>query len=651
MRILIIDNDNEVAQRSAASLRERLEAPVELETAVSLGQGIRALLEYPFDLVILELGVNGAAGIVSLSGIRGAAPEVPVVVYSRGLDELTAIRALKAGAQECLAKEETSAIELARAAQFAVERQRRLSDLDADRVEAAHRATHDTLTGLANRELFLEELERALIQGQRHGRRTAILFIDLDGFKAVNDVHGHGHGDTLLRIVAGRLMECMRRSDLVARLGGDEFVVLLPEVNSRRDVQQVRETILAHLRVPIPLAEGLQVSVGGSIGTAMSPRDGVTAVQLLEVADAEMYRDKQGRRLARAATVAHEEAAPEAAGPSAPTDVAPPAPPAAQPPAAPPTEHAGPAEIVPPADRGADASGPGLRLAASTTRPRDEQRLHEAVAAQEFEVHFQPIVDLRAHRACAAEALLRWRDPLAGLRLPDAFVPLAEDSGLIISLGETVMRRVCEAVTRWRIEFPGHPVHVAVNLSPVEVAAPGFVRRVADILQQTGCPAEALTLEVSEECLRQDPVGAADTLGALKALGLRLVVDDFGMGHGTLTMLRDVPVDGIKLDRRLVSRIDGNGRDAAIVAATIQMARALELEIIAEGVETAEQARRLNALACHVQQGNYFGLPLAPTEADNLWRAVHALPNSDSGGLHGRANRDVSAQELRGVPQ
>ncbi|MEI6740151.1 MAG: EAL domain-containing protein [Gemmatimonadaceae bacterium] len=638
MRILIIDNDNEVAQRSAASLRERLEAPVELETVVSLGQGIRALLEYPFDLVILELGVNGAAGIVSLSGIRGAAPEVPVVVYSRGLDELTAIRALKAGAQECLAKEETSAVELARAAQFAVERQRRLSYLDADRVEAAHRATHDTLTGLANRELFLEELERALIQGQRHGRRTAILFIDLDGFKAVNDVHGHGHGDTLLRIVAGRLMECMRRSDLVARLGGDEFVVLLPEVNSRRDVQQVRETILAHLRVPVTLTEGLQVSVGGSIGTAMSPRDGVTAVQLLEVADAEMYRDKQGRRLARAAAVAHEEDAPVAHEED---------PPVAHEEAAPIAE--GPSATAAHEEAAPEAKRPSA-LAGSTTRPRDEQRLHEAVAAQEFEVHFQPIVDLRAHRACAAEALLRWRDPLAGLRLPEAFVPLAEDSGLIISLGETVMRRVCEAVTRWRVEFPGHPVHVAVNLSPVEVAAPGFVRRVADILQQTGCPAEALTLEVSEECLRQDPVGAADTLGALKALGLRLVVDDFGMGHGTLTMLRDVPVDGIKLDRRLVSRIDGSGRDAAIVAAAIQMARALELEIIAEGVETAEQARRLNALACHVQQGNYFGLPLAPTEADSLWRAVHALP-IDSGGLHGRANRDASAQELRSVPQ
>lgn len=645
MRILIIDNDNEAAQRSAASLRERLEAPVELECVVSLGQGIRALLEYPFDLVILELAVNGAAGIVSLSGIRGAAPTVPVVVYARGLDEPTAIRALKAGAQECLSKEETSSAELARAAQFAVERQRHLAFLDADRVSASHRATHDPLTGLANRELFLEELERALAQGERHGRRTAILFIDLDGFKAVNDTHGHAHGDTLLRIVSGRLLECVRRSDLVARLGGDEFVVLLPEVNTRRDVQQVRETILSHLRVPITLAEGLQVTVGGSIGTAMSPRDGVTALSLLEVADAEMYRDKQSRRTARNGGTRAGDPVQEAVDPG-------PAP-SAEPMAAPVADHDSEptARTRGPTDRPErpQPNGSAARHAATTPRPRDEQRLHDAVAAKEFEVHFQPIVDLRTHRACAAEALLRWRDPVAGLRLPAAFVPLAEDSGLIIALGETVLRQACEAVTRWRAAFPEQAIHVAVNLSAVEVAAPDFVQRVADILSQCKCPADGLTLEIPEESLRRSPGAAADTLGALKALGLRLVVDDFGVGHGTLTMLRDVPVDGIKLDRRFVSRIEASARDAAIVAATIQMARTLELAIIAEGVETAEQARRLNALACHVQQGNYFGVPMPPTEADSLWRAVHALPSDDGVSLAARA--DGSVQPVHAIPQ
>ncbi|MES2525112.1 MAG: EAL domain-containing protein [Gemmatimonadota bacterium] len=572
LRVLLVDNDEEEAARSVAGLMARLGDRVATVHVASLASAIRTLMEASFDAIVLELSVSDAKGVATLAGVRGAAPSVPVVVYARELDDALMLRVLRAGAQECISKQDTAPEGLARALGFAIERQRRLATLEAARSEAAHRATHDTLTGLANRELFLDQLDRALAFGTRYNRKTGLLFVDLDGFKAINDTMGHAKGDALLQSVASRLLECVRRSDAVARLGGDEFVVLLPDVTSRRDVAYVRDTILACLQEPVDVGGGQTIVCEASIGSAMSPLDGASAQELLDAADLEMYRDKYQRKRGRM-----------------------------------PTPIAGMSVI----------SGEHLAVTATgelpdSTRPLDsvphrrEARLREAIRKGEFEVHYQPILDVVADRVVAAEALLRWRDPDRGLVLPATFLPLAEDTGLIVPIGEMVLRTACEAIVRWRATGAPSDLGMSVNLSAVQLREHSFERRVAAILAETGCPPEALTLELTENSTMIDGEMAIETLRALKALGLRLVVDDFGVGFASLTFLREAPVDGIKIDRRFVSQMIADARDLAIVSSLVRLARGLGLDVVAEGVESAEQSQRLARLQCFEQQGRHF---------------------------------------------
>lgn len=577
LRVLVVDNDETEAARSEAGLQARLGDRVATVHVDSLGGAIRTLMEMPFDAIVLELAVQDAKGVATLAGVRGAAPSVPVVVYARDLDDGLVLRALRAGAQECLSKRETSPDGLARALGFAIERQRRLATLEAARSEAAHRATHDPLTGLANRELFLDQLDRALAFGTRYNRKTGLLFVDLDGFKGINDTLGHATGDILLKAVASRLLECVRRSDAVARLGGDEFVVLLPDVTSRRDVAFVRDTILQCLQEPVVLGPGQSIICGASIGSAMSPLDGSTAGELLAASDTEMYRDKDVRKRGRAATPL-QSLTPIPGAVAAVTDRTP-------------------------------ASGDrrdGARRPMDSVPHRREARLREALRKNEFEVHFQPVLDVVADRVVAAEALLRWRDPDRGLVLPSTFLPLAEDTGLIVPIGEQVLRTACEALVRWRSQGAPADLRMCVNLSAVQLREHAFERRVAAILAETGCPAEALTLELTENSTMVDGEVAIETLRALKALGVRLVVDDFGVGYASLTFLREAPVDGIKIDRRFVSQMIADQRDLAIVGALVRLARGLGLDVVAEGVESAEQSQRLARLQCFVQQGRHF---------------------------------------------
>ena len=571
LRVLLVDNDEAEAARSNAGLTARLGDRVATIHVATLASAIRTLMETSFDAIVLELGVSDAKGVATLAGVRGAAPSVPVVVYTRELDDGLMLRALRAGAQECLSKRDTPPEGLARALSFAIERQRRLATLEAARSEAAHRATHDPLTGLANRELFLDQLERALAFGARYSRKTGLLFVDLDGFKAINDTMGHATGDQLLKAVATRLLDSVRRSDAVARLGGDEFVVLLPDVTSRRDVAHVRDTILLFLQEPIDIGGGQTLVCEASIGSAMSPLDGASAQELLDAADMEMYRDKNVRRKGRTATPAH------GVGVGlTPRSVA--------------------------AAGGDSRDGRPLE----SVPHRREARLREAMRRDEFEVHYQPILDVVADRVVAAEALLRWRDPDRGLVLPSTFLPLAEDTGLIVPIGEQVLRTACEAIVRWREQGASPDLRVSVNLSAVQLREHAFERRVAAILAETGCPADSLTLELTENSTMVDGEVAIETLRALKALGLRLVVDDFGVGFASLTFLREAPVDGIKIDRRFVSQMITDKRDLAIVGSLVRLARGLGLDVIAEGVENAEQSQRLARLQCFEQQGRHF---------------------------------------------
>ena len=600
LRVLLIDSDDGDASRSEAGLRQRLGDRVHVTRAQSLAQSIRELMEMTFDAVVVELGVPDSNGIATLAGVRGAAPTVPVVVYTRELDDATAIRALRAGAHECLAKGDIPAHALARTLGFAIERQRRLATLEAARVEAAHRATHDPLTGLANRELFLDQLDRALAFGARYNRKTGLLFVDLDGFKAINDTMGHAKGDALLKAVSARLLACVRRSDAVARLGGDEFVVLLPDVTSRRDVSHVKDTILESLQAAVELTGDEALIVEASIGSAMSPLDGATAQDLLDAADTDMYREKYERRRGRMLT-----------------------------------PMAGVAAV------GSDDED-ALEITDSVSHRR-ESRLRAALAQGEFEVFYQPILDVVADRIVAAEALLRWRDPERGLLSPSGFMSLAEDTGLIVPIGEQVLRHACASIVAWRREHGVGTLRVTVNLSAVQLREHGFERRVAAILEETGCPPDALTLEVTENSTMVDGEMIMETLRALKGLGLRLVVDDFGVGHASLTFLREAPVDGIKIDRRFVSQLLLDQRDQAIVSSMVRLARGLGLDVVAEGVENAEQSQRLARLQCFEQQGRHFSEALPAFELSSLLASRSRPPVNDVRAWRGRRPEALGA--------
>jgi len=594
LRVLLIDGDEEDASQSEASLRQWLGETVRVTRAQSLAQSIRELSDATFDVVVVELLVHDSSGIATLVGVRDAAPAVPIVVYARELDDATAVRALGVGAQECHVKGDLPADRLGRVLGFAMERQHRLTALEAARVDAAHRATHDPLTGLANRVLFVDQLDRALALGDRYNRKTGLLFVDLDGFKAINDTKGHAKGDALLRAVSTRLLACVRRSDSVARLGGDEFVVLLPDVTSRRDVWHVKETILESLQTAISITGDEALIVEASIGSAMSPLDGTTAQDLLAAADSDMYREKYERRRGRMLT-------PIAGMPAILST----------------HENA----VVP-----ADSALADSALADSVSLRR-EARLRAALAEGEFEVFFQPILDVVADRIVSAEALLRWRDPERGLLSPSGFMVLAEDTGLIVPIGEQVLRVACAAVVAWRRDYGDvSTIGVSVNLAAVQLREHGFVQRVAEILAETGCPADALTLEVTERSAMVDGEIIIETLRALKGLGVRLMVDDFGVGHASLTFLREAPVDGIKIDRRFVSQLLIDQRDQAIVSSMVRLARGLGLDVVAVGVDNTEQSQRLARLQCFEQQGRHFGEALPASEFASLLASHSRTP-------------------------
>jgi EAL domain-containing protein (putative c-di-GMP-specific phosphodiesterase class I) len=309
----------------------------------------------------------------------------------------------------------------------------------------------------------------------------------------------------------------------------------------------------------------------------MSPLDGESAQELMDIADTEMYREKETARRGRLVPPDSERTAPNAANG---------------------THGTRDSAIAP-----SSTSGSSSR----------EARLRAALEADEFEVHFQPIVDTISGRVVAAEALLRWRDPDGGLLLPDSFLPLAEDTGLIVPIGERALRAACESVVEWRALGAAGDIRMSVNLSAVQLRDHGFDRRVAAILSETGCPPESIVLELSENSTMVDGEVAIETLRALKALGLRLLVDDFGVGFASLTFLRQAPLDGIKIDRRFIAQMLLDQRDLAIVASLVQLARGLGLDVIAEGVESAEQSHRLTRLQCFTQQGRHFSDAVPPT--------------------------------------
>ncbi len=444
------------------------------------------------------------------------------------------------------------------------------SDISAIREAEAqlnHLAYHDALTGLGNRHLLGECLDTEIDRARRSGMPLVLLFIDLDGFKTINDTLGHAVGDALLKEVAMRLRGATRRSDTAVRLGGDEFFIIAPDIARVEDAAALAEKLLQAIATPIEVG-GEQLVVSGSIGIAIFPANGDDADFLIRAADSAMY-DAKARGRNRYCFYAPDMA-----------------------------ERA-------------------------LERMTIEQGLRRALEREHFEVHYQPVIALDDRRVIGFEALVRWRHPERGLVGPDRFIPVAEECGLIEPIGRWVLRSACEQGARWLAE--GHaPSQMAVNVSVRQFGAEDFVHSVQTVLAETGFPPAQLELEITESVL-QEIEHSQHVLDALKVLGIRIAIDDFGTGFSSLSLLKHLPIDRLKIDRSFVRDLPHDANDAAITRAIVGLSHTLELEMTAEGIETEAQLEFLRELGCHCGQGYLFAAPALPAAlfADGVPRRLN----------------------------
>lgn len=433
--------------------------------------------------------------------------------------------------------------------------------------EAIERLAHrDTLTGLANRYTLEARLDQLVADARRHERHLAVMFLDMDNFKSINDTLGHGIGDQFLVEVARRLASTVRENDIVARLGGDEFVVVLAEVVEREDVAAVAEKIIASLRETVFLGSH-ELHASSSIGICFYPQDGRDRGTLMQSADIAMYHAKN-------------------------------------------------------AGKGVYHFFDATMVTSANTRLELERALHEAIRLQQFVLHYQPQLDASGRRITGVEALIRWQKPSGEMVPPGDFIALAEELGLINEIGDWALRTACGALVRWR-HSGLTDLNMAVNLSAIQLRHASLPQRIAQALADSGLPASALTLEITESVAMQDPHASIERLGLIRSLGVRLAIDDFGTGYSSLAYLKRLPLDYLKLDQAFVQDLETDSNDAAICAATIGLAHNLGLAVVAEGVETQAQRDYLSNLGCDAFQGHFFSCALPEADAYDWLRSQH----------------------------
>jgi diguanylate cyclase (GGDEF)-like protein/PAS domain S-box-containing protein len=440
----------------------------------------------------------------------------------------------------------------------------------------AYAAEHDFLTGLPNRMLLIDRVEQAVVFARRQRTSVALLYLDLDGFKHVNDSLGHSVGDKLLQSISGRLDRCVRTVDTVSREGGDEFIVLLYDIAAPEDAAIVARRVLRALAAAHPI-EQQDLHITASIGISVYPDDGTNAETLIKNADTAMYQAKENAR------DSYKFFAPAMA------------------------------------DR-------------AMRRQSIEQSLRRALERQEFALHYQPKVDLGTGLISGTEALIRWTHPTRGLISPAEFVPIAEDCGLIVPIGKWVMRAACSQARAWADAGLAMGT-MAVNVSAMEFSRPGFLNDVFDILMDTRCDPRMLEVELTESVLMRQADAAALTLEALQARGVRVAIDDFGTGYSSLSYLEKFRIDTLKIDQSFVRQITTGGGGTHIVSAVIAMAQNLELRVVAEGVETLEELAFLRARSCDEGQGYYFSRPLPPDQVFAWMTSGHAQARFSPPGL------------------
>ena len=570
MKVLLIEDSVTDAVLVTSHLKLAPEQSIEVFHACRLEDGMKALASEEWDAVLLDLGLPDSNGLDTLREIKTVGDNVPVVVLTGDLNEDTALQAVKHGAQDYLNKNQLSGPVLVRSLCYAKERNRLQKELQ-------FQAHHDPLTGLPNRKWFDEQIEIVITQAEKKTLDFAVVILDLDGFKLVNDLDGHEAGDQLLVQVAARLKTCIRKGDSLARLGGDEFAILIHDVMSPDDAERTAARIKAALESTFEIGTR-SLSISSSIGIVMANEIPVEAStdmrsRLLKNADMAMYAAK--------------------------------------------------------------ASGSGRRQYFDqelndvlSQRSRVELALQGAEKNDELLLHYQPIIDLETEDRVGLEALCRWKPKGESLVPPDVFIPVAEKTGLIISIGRWVIRRACQDFSAWKnVMDNGTDQHLTmhVNVSPLQLADELLVPTIVDSLRECGMDPTELIVEVTESCFGDNTGLASKVLSEIRNLGVGLSIDDFGAGYSSLGQLRRLPFTGMKIDRSFILQLgDQHDEGDVLLEAMTTLATALKLSTVAEGIETEAQARRVRDAGCQYAQGYLFARPL-PIEDVIRAAASHCL--------------------------
>ena len=559
LQILMVDDSPEDRLFYQRFLRKNSDASYHFLEADSSQEGLALCRSACPDCVILDYQLPDFNGVEFLKALSEdeTTSAIPVIMLTGQGDRRLDLTVMKAGAVDYLVKDQVNAAQMERSIRYAVERKRAQEQL-------TYMARFDHLTGLANRLQLQTRLNQALIRAERTKRTAALLFLDLDRFKMINDTLGHHAGDQLLKAVAERLQGCARKVDTVARLGGDEFSIVLEEAGDIRDVAAFAQRVLDVMSAPFLLDE-YRMFTTPSIGITVYPIDGETSGDLLKNADTAMYRAKrEGGNTYQFYTF-------------------------------------------------------GMNAQASK-RLAFEQHLHQALEREEFQLYYQPQVDLSTGNMLGMEALLRWNHPDQGLLVPGQFLSVIEEAGLMDRVGEWVLKTACHQAYEWQgLGFP--PFRVSVNLAARQLQRIDFVDMVGQVLQDTGLAPECLELELTEGSLIENTQATKKTLSAIRSLGSHLSIDDFGTGYSSLSYLKRFPVSALKIDQSFVQDITTSDDDAAIVTAMITLAHSLRLKAVAEGVETEAQQAFLQDQGCDAMQGYFISHPLPACRFTEWWQA------------------------------